>query len=204
MKENKILITGPPRSGTTLMLMMFYSAGFDIGYSEQEVKTYYKEKSNGFEFMTDVLYNNLNITAENTPKVIKEPFRMSNFKYITAIDWALIYNMNIEHLIVCVRSDLEEVKKSTIRLLEHKKKLFPHRKKYNDPTLLDRKLEEVEKCSYLFLRQIVEYDLAPIFIEYPRFKIDLDYCHNKLQNVFNVSKKEFKTIWDGAIDDDRS
>ncbi len=198
--ESKILITGPPRSGTTLMLMFFYKGGFDIGYSQNEVAKYYRQKSNGFEYMTDILYGPSGKKIENIPKVIKEPFRLSNYNHITVIDWALLYNINIQNLIVCVRSNLEESIKSSNRLLERKKRLFPHNKTYQDQNISKDRLETVEKCSYLFLRQIVEHDLSPIFIEFPRFKQDFDYCYNKLSPVFDVSRENFREIWDSAID----
>ena len=187
----KILITGPPRSGTTLMLMFFYRGGFNIGYSHAEVAKYYKEQSNGFEYMTDTRYWDSEKSDKEIPDVLKETFRLSNYEHITIIDWALIYKMKIKNLIVCVRSDLDETKKSLERLLERKKRISRNKQRYEDPKFIDKKFTEIEKCSYLFLRQIVKYDLSPTFIEYPRFKTDLDYCYNKLGRIFDIPKAKY-------------
>lgn len=172
-----IIITGPGRSGTTLLVRLLTRLGFDTGFKDDD-SSYYEPIRAGFE------YNNgfsLNDPAPeqfaNLPHILKGPEWSFYLKpFIKAGYW------EIDHVILPVRDlDLATASRLDAGLIW---RAWPDR-------LVESQAETMAEALGRVVEACVLFELPCTVMRFPDLVINEEYCYQKLSKALEINRAEF-------------
>jgi hypothetical protein len=184
-ERRHIVIAGPGRSGTTLLVRLLDRLGLDIGDPELG---YYEPIRAGLES---------ELLAPNAPRVVKKP----------ALTWLLgdmlasgaITADRIEWLVIPLRN-LDDAAASRIRIsVQHRdvRALGGLVRTYRPA----KQRAELAETTYGLIQTAAFHELPLILLEYPRFAQDVDYAYRRLEPMLpTVSREDFHTAWSDIVD----
>lgn len=191
----KIAITGPGRSGTTLLVQLFSKMGFKTPTEE----TYNEEIGAGLENRID---------GESNYEIDKDPWL---FEYINSVD---IEKLNkYSAFIIPIRKREDAV---ISRLVEERRFKF---KNFNNDyykwdswgtvpagAVADISMQGISSVLsegfWDVIEKLEENDLKIILISFPRFAFDFQYFWSKLEFILStkINENQAKKIWDSIVD----
>ena len=174
---SKIVITGTGRCGTSFLIQLLTSLGFNTGYTSDECKQTLSAGrcDGGIEHAlgTDRLKNS---------DIIKSPRFMREFE-------DLIKEVEIKHLIICIRN----------RFSVAESRYFQTNNKENPDSfggMIGGKTREEEmnfnSNKFFDMMEIISLNYIPFsLINFPEMIFDTEYLYNKLSRILKINKKEF-------------
>lgn len=202
---NKIIITGPPRSGTTFVLSIIKALGIDIGFSERVTnhKTV-KAVGGGLEYLRQhpqriKFKRSLKKGHDISPRVIKHPVARpvtlrKLFDTIQGRKWKI-------DICILMSRDVDQVIKSTL----YHKKLNGNKKRFKG--WVDNEAESWEEVEELWKKRLplvlaelsIELMSYPtLIIHHPEFARNLEYASEVFRPVLTLLDKtedEFVEAW---------
>lgn len=174
-----IVIMGPGRCGTTVVIRLFQAMGFDTG--------------NAHEIFRERSHSELRSSHFKWPRVIKGTGTLC----VGLNKWADQGNWNIEVVILCVREYEEHVE----RMVKWKRGRGGY--KGLTPEELEKRIrfELIEGYSEA-RKQISKEGCKLVEVEFPRLRESKDYCYSVLNGaVPEFTRKQFDVAWDEVIDE---
>lgn len=166
--NHKVIITGPGRSGTTLIMQLLTELGFDTGFSRESMQVSDISQA-GLE---QGLFTKPNRSAPLTPNyIIKNPLICDNLALGCERD-----DLVVDHIYIPIRS-LSLVAKSRARVSEIE---ADHPGGLYHGLDLDAQMDRTARSLYTLLDTIAHYDLPHSFIAFPRLTEDPRYLYDKL------------------------
>jgi hypothetical protein len=180
-----LVITGPGRSGTTLLVKLFGRLGFDIGDPSLD---YFEHARAGLE--TDIL-------DPSAGYVVKDPDLM--WRLGPLLDSGQAKPEDIDWLIVPLRN-LEAAAASRIAMTTDAREV--HAPGGLIGTARPRKQrQQLAEMTYALLEVAARYELPLILLEYPLFARDVGYAYRRLRPVLgDYSEEEFTAAWSATVD----
>jgi hypothetical protein len=180
-----VVIAGPGRAGTTLLVRLFDALGFDAGVERLE----YSEAAHaGLE--ADLL-------DPVAPYVVKHPGLTDKLPGL--LDSGQVDARSIDWLVVPLRN-LEESAASRI-------KIAAERRDFHAPggmfgTKSPRwQAAWLAEATYRLFQAAARHELPTIVLEYPRFARDAQYAYRRLEPMLGGrSAEEFETAWNTVVD----
>jgi hypothetical protein len=180
-----IVIAGPGRSGTTLLVKLFAQLGFETG---GRLRPFSDVANAGLE--DDIL-------DPNAPHVIKNPDL--SWQLCGLLRTGQVAPEDIEWLVVPLR-DLGEAAASRIRTTTVARDVHA-------PGGLVRtgrpgkQRQQLAEVTYGLLQTAALFELPLIVLEYPRFAQDSGYAFRRLRTLLGErSDTEFATAWNAVVD----
>lgn len=177
--DEKVIIGGTGRSGTTFIIQMLTEMGMETGFDMDNIQRHlYKDKRAGMEFriqFSGTLKKAREYFNKEVPQIIKSP-TMSLFLKLL-LDLKVI---KVAHVIIPVRSMLEVVKS----------------REDNDLQWIYTKKDDLSQkiFSGYVLGSIIEacvlHNIPYTTMSFPEIVNDREYCFNKLRLVFEHLDKE--------------
>jgi hypothetical protein len=201
--RRKVLVTGPPSSGTTAMTLLLHALGIDGGFNADELSSkQIAVKGKGLEYITGTTRRQLrqdrNSGQDNSPRLIKKPIvpvhenNASNGAILggatTVLDRVQNFGWEIEHVVVTVRKFEDFLEAARLHDTHTRSRV---RLKFADTRETERWV------GYGFYRTIqqLEADETPYsVVEYPKFSANARYCFDKLQPMLTCSFEEFERV----------
>lgn len=181
--NEKIIIAGAGRSGTTFLVQILTELGYDTGFKSSTEHILEKTRA-GFEYPVQVKGKVLEVRKyfNQLPEILKSPFFSFNLKNF--IDLGLI---KVKHVIIPVRDSLEVAVSRIDVGLEWgigegkgaKEQLFVSNSALGSA---------VETC--------IVRDINFTFIRFPDLVVDNKYCYDRLKLVFkDLDRKKFNLVF---------
>jgi hypothetical protein len=172
-----IVIMGPGRCGTTLIIRLLKEMGYDTGESHEIFRERREEiQDPNFKW----------------PKVVKGTGALCHNlnRWVKTRDW------NVEVVIMCYR-ELDANVKSMMK----KKKGRGIYKKLTPEQLEGRIAEEVPSTYKRAEEQIRVGGYRKVDIHFPKSAQDMEYCYSKLvEAVPDLDKEKFRRAWSEVVD----
>jgi len=185
--SGRILIAGPGRSGTTLLVKLLDGLGFDTGVDQL---TFDEVSRAGLEY---------DLEEPGAPEVVKAPKVSSQLRQM--IECRRILPEEIDWLVIPLRS-LEDAAASRVAVAFERRNL-------NAPGGLvgtkrpGRQQAQLGEDLYALLETAALYELAVITLAYPRFALDTMYAFRRLEPMLrSCSSTEFDAVWRTVVDPD--
>lgn len=189
------IITGPGKSGGSLLMCILTELGVDTGFSKRKTRIYdddideFGDVGGEYEWPTRGRRK-----VDPIPSVIKEP------QICADIDLRIeALNLDVDHVYILLRrpgpiaTALEFIRRGS--------------KKKSDRGILGKDLEKIEGFLTRRIIQVVhlvaEMDLPVTLLSYPKFASDHEYAYKKLSFLLeknNISFEEYKKVADRCID----
>lgn len=200
MKQDKILIAGTGRAGTTLLMQIFTELGLDTGFSKADFATDINSVSHG-----GLEFNKSNVDLENLPRVLKSPYFFSFIDSILSNE-----KINIEHVFIPIRK-LEDAARSRIRIQEIFEKesgqksggdIWPGAlagtdSKEDQEVVLGRQLTSL-------IMSLDNFSQPYSFLNFPKFAQSADYLFEKIRFLIPYTSFEFfYEIFYGLVDESK-
>ena len=182
---NHLLITGPGRSGTTLLVKLLGRLGFDIGEPSLE---YFEHARAGLE--TDIL-------DPLAGYVVKDPDL--TWRLGPLLNSGRVRREEIDWVIVPLR-DLEAAAASRIAITTDTREVHAPGGLIGTarPGKQPQRLAEM---TYGLFEVAARYELPLILLAYPLFARDVAYAYRRLFPVLaDYSEEEFIAAWNATID----
>jgi len=184
--DNKIIITGTGRAGTSFLMVLLTRLGFDTGF-EPFNEDFSDQIRAGCEYKMFVKNKNKQKDIfSKAPKILKHPeycFRL--------FDFLSNKSLGVKHVIIPVR-DLKQSAQSRI-----KANLFweiPGINKKADG--LEGQLLAITWALGKLVATLIIYNIPHTFMHFPKLTQDKNYCFNKLKPVFpSLNKQKFNKIF---------
>jgi hypothetical protein len=180
-----LVIAGPGRSGTTLLVKLFDRLGFDIGNPSLG---YLEHARAGLE--TDIL-------DPDAGYVVKDPDL--TWRLGPLLDSGQIKREDIEWLIVPLRN-LETATASRVAITSNARDVHA-------PGGLIRTFrpgkqrQQLAEMTYGLFQVAGRYELPLIVLEYPLFACDVGYAYRRLLPLFgDRGQEEFAAAWTATVD----
>lgn len=184
--KRHVVIAGPGRAGTTLLVQLFGCLGLDIG---TPAWGYYEGAKAGLE--ADIL-------APDAPYVVKKPdltWQLRGLLEAGAVEPAWI-----EWLVVPLR-DLSQAAASRVAVSAKAGSV-----QAAGGLILSRwpgrQESDLARATYGLLETAALYEIPLVTLEYPRFARDVEYAWRRLQPVLGsvVDEAAFANAWDEVVD----
>jgi len=180
-----ILIAGPGRSGTTLLVELLDALGLETG---AERLKYSEESRAGFE---------AELLGPEVPRVVKSP--ALSWRLRSLIETGRFDPARVECLLVPLRR-LDAVAASRVKTtieqgdLNADGGMVGRGQPGRQPALL-------AELIYGLFETAALYELPVVTLEYPRFATDVDYAYRRLRPLLDgCSPEAFERAWQSAID----
>ena len=195
--EPKIIITGPGRSGTSLLMVLLTRMGLDTGWQphHEDIKPNIRagmELDNmDFSLSDDFIVTKM----ENAPTIVKSPAISLHLKKV------LQRNLfPIKHIILPLR-DLREAAISRLQAGLHWD--VPRDGNWQNwevnKKVLDKQEEVLIKATARTVEAATVFNIPLTIIQYPKLALNPDYTFNKLSEVFTLNKRKFKQVFNETI-----
>lgn len=186
--NHKVIITGPGRSGTTLIMQLLTKLGFDTGFGRQSMQISDISQA-GLE---QGLFTKPHRKAPLTPNyIIKSPLISDNLALGCERG-----DLVVDHVYIPIRA-LDQVARSRARVSEIEA---------NHPGGLDQGLDmetqmnHTARSLYTLLDTIARYDLPHSFIAFPRLTEDPRYLYDKLDFLCcGLEYDQFRQAFDALV-----
>jgi hypothetical protein len=179
-----LIITGPGRSGTTLLVRLFDELGFE---THAKQLPYYERARAGLE--ADIL-------AADAPYVVKKP----NVTWLLRemLQSGQLLRNSVEWLIVSLR-DLDQAAASRMQITASSRAVAaPGGLRTRRP---GKQRHELAETTYSLFQTAAAFELPVIVIEYPTFAKDSEYAYRRLEPALrNCTKAEFDRAWRAVVD----
>ncbi len=184
--EGKIIITGPGRSGTTLLVRLLTGMGLDT--REEELRVYGNVNA-GLEIMDPA--------RPNTPRVIKSPQLTEELPRMLAD--GRVQPTDIDHVLLPVR-DLETAAASRV-----KASVEAGIPKVPGGMWGTSKPQEqkwfLAEAFYGLIEALARYEIPFTVLAFPRFAEDCDYAFRTLSFLNpDVTSEQFAAAWAERVD----
>ncbi|MGJ0515811.1 MAG: class I SAM-dependent methyltransferase [Methylomicrobium sp.] len=181
--NHHVIISGTGRAGTTLLVQLLTTLGFDTGFQDGGGEVF--ENCNaGLE---------IPLTKLHAPFIVKDP-RLCDYLE----DSILNHNKVIEHAIIPVRK-LYDAAQSRRDVQNRTKETLNSN---NNPpgglwdTLSGEDQEGVLAKKFFKLVYILtKYKIPVTFLEFPRFAVDPDYLYDALAPIFHINREKFNAAF---------
>ena len=183
--KRHIVIAGPGRSGTTLLVKLFADLGFETG---GRLRPFSADANAGLE--DDLL-------EPDAPRVVKNPDLTWQLRQF--LDSGKVAPDAIEWLIVPLRN-LPDAAASRVRVaaLARDTAAPGGLVRTRRPK---RQRKELAEATYGLFETAGVFELPLIVLEYPRFATDADYAFRRLSPALgDCSKERFSAAWTGVVD----
>jgi hypothetical protein len=183
--DKHIMIAGPGRSGTTLLVRLLEALGFETGSSQLWINEYAHA---GLE--ADLL-------ASDAPYVVKSP--ALSWQLRSLIEDGRLDPCAVEWLLVPLRS-LDDVTAS--RVTNSTEQRDVHSDGGLIGTVRPRKQREwLAAATYGLFETAALYELPLITLEYPRFAMESGYAFRRLKPLLRgCEEAEFEIAWRAVVD----
>jgi hypothetical protein len=184
MTDEKILITGPGRAGTTFLVRLFTRLGYDTGFIPYEEPYDIKVRA-GCEWRVNLPADK----PENARRVLKEaPQILKSPEWALMLKWLLTYNtINIKHIFLPLR-DFEDAARSRLNAkIDWLVEPGTYDDRFQQQTLINAATfgRAIEACMLFNIP--ITIPLFPLFVE------DIDYCYRKVSECWdNVDREKFE------------
>lgn len=184
--KRHVLITGPGRAGTTLLVRLFGRVGLDIG---TPTWGYYEGAKAGLE--TDLL-------AADAPYVVKKPDLTWELRGL--LESGAVEPAWIEWLVVPLR-DLSQAAASRVAVSARAKST-----QAAGGVILSRwpgrQPGDLAKATYGLFETAALYEIPLVTLEYPRFARDVAYAWRRLEPIVGDAADEaaFSNAWREVVD----
>lgn len=177
----KVMIAGTGRAGTTLLMRIFIRLGLPTGFTLEDVASV--EKLTG---RAGLEQNVFDLDFENMPEIVKNPALCDLLKV------ALIEkNVTVDQIIVPIRN-LDQAANSRVRVseVESKNGVGPLQAlggmwETTDP---EHQKNVLANKFYNLVNTAVSFQIPMIFLSFPKFAQDVDYC---VENLGPFLKKRY-------------
>lgn len=179
-QDNKLLITGTGRAGTTFMMRLFTLLGFRTGYNPDMLHTFIDMKCKAGMECDRNSYNSVDI--------VKSPWLYNDIPNINN----MVNNLEV---LVPIR-DLNKAAESRCRNGRGNGGLWFANNLQEQVEFYNKVLQTIEKdCAAL--------NIKVIYIEFDKFTTDVEYCYDNLSqltlfNEKNVNYEEFVKAYQKA------
>jgi hypothetical protein len=185
--KRHVLIAGPGRSGTTLLVRLLDALGFDTGADRLR---YFEGANAGLE---------ANVLGPEAAHVVKNP--SLSWRLREMLESGQLAPERIEWLVIPLRR-LDQVAASRVRRTIEQRDL-------NAPGGLvgtrkpRQQHERLAGLSYGLFETAALYELPLVVLEYPRFARDPAYAFRRLRPLLgDRSEAEFEAAWHAVVDPD--
>jgi len=170
--EEKILITGTGRCGTSFLMMLFTLLGLDTGYTRENYHFYLDLSGSGLESNTAVL----------PQKIIKNPYFLINADDV-------VKRVKVKHMIVPIR-DYEKSAESRVRLGNERGGLW-------DATNKEEQIQVYYRMMSKYMYDMVKYDIPTIFLDFDRMVTSSQYLYEKLYPMLDrIDYETFHRVYE--------
>lgn len=166
--EEKILISGVGRSGTTFLVHLLTACGLDTGYDLKSIHEKIDETNSGLEWP---------LTSTKFPTIVKSPgfcIHLPSTMYL--------HRWKVKHMYISFR---------------HYEDIAEHVINQNTTYQLDKQ-EQVRNSAYhigVLMGHLIEWDIPYTFIKFPQSVDDPQYAYEKLKYLIpNLPYKKFELI----------
>jgi hypothetical protein len=179
-----LLITGPGRSGTTLLVQLFEELGFDTNLDHSN----YDEIANaGLEW---------SFTDPNPPYVVKNPKASRRLR--GWIEAGVIEPAQLDFVVVAVR-DLTQAAQSRATVSTKRNRIGAVGGLDNVRWARRQDSELARQLAELMLT-IADYEIPHLVIAYPRLARDSEYCFRTLAPALpSIDQSTFETAWRSIV-----
>ncbi len=160
--QEKILITGTGRCGTSFLMMLFTLLGLDTGYTRENYHLFL-DAVNG-----SGLENN---TAVLPQYIIKNPYFLINGDDV-------VKRVKVKYMIIPIR-DYEKSAESRVRLGNERGGLW-------DATNKEEQLQVYYKMMSKYMLDMVRYNIPTIFLDFDRMVTSSQYLYEKLYPMLDM------------------
>jgi hypothetical protein len=168
--QEKIIIAGTGRCGTTFLMMLFTFLGLDTGFTRNNYFTYLDiESSSGME----------NFVITKPHKIIKNPHYILHVKQI-------VQTVKVKHMIIPIR----DYEKSA----ESREKLGGLRGGLWDATNKEEQIQVYYKMMANYMLDMVKYDVPTIFLDFDRMVTSSQYLYESLRKMMEEEKIDYETF----------
>lgn len=182
--KKHLIITGPGRSGTTLLVRLFDELGFE---THAKQLPYYERERAGLE--ADIL-------ADDVPYVIKKPNVTSLLRDM--LQSGQLLPDSVEWLVVSLR-DLDQAAASRVQITASTRAVGAHGGlRTRRP---GKQRQELAETTYSLFQTAAAFELPLIVIEYPTFARESEYAYRRLEPALrNCTEAEFERAWRAVVD----
>jgi hypothetical protein len=179
------VITGPGRSGTTLLVRLLDRLGFDTGAANLE---FFEHARAGLE--SDILH-------PDAPHVVKKP--NLTWELGELLETGQLVPDQVEWLLVPLR-DLDKVAASRIAITAEERR-FDASGGLVGTRWPRRQREQLAELTYGLFQTAARFGLPLLVIEYPLFATDHSYAYRQLQPLLGTrTAAEFERAWQSVVD----
>jgi hypothetical protein len=174
-----LVIAGPGRSGTTLLVKLFGRLGFDIGKVSLD---YFEDARAGLE--TDIL-------------VVKDPDL--TWRLGPLLDSGQVNREDIEWLIVPLRN-LEAAAGSRVAITTNSREVHAPGGLIGTARP-GKQRQRLAEMTYGLFEVAARYELPLIVLAYPRLARDVGYAYRRLRPLLgDRGEEEFAAAWSATVD----
>jgi hypothetical protein len=184
-EKRHLVIAGPGRAGTTLLVRLFDELGFETHAQRLE---YFEEAYAGLE--ADIL-------ASDAPYVIKKPNLTWHLREL--LETGQLARESIDWLVVPLR-DLDDAAASRIRVTAARGKVSTEGGlvRTRQPGKQRQALAEI---TYSLFQTAAAFELPLIVLEYPAFARDAEYAYRRLAPVLGLrTQADFDRAWHAVVE----
>jgi len=180
-----LVISGPGRSGTTLLVQLFGRLGFDIGKPSLD---YFEDARAGLE--SDIL-------DPSAGYVLKDPDL--TWRLGPLLDSGQVTREDIDWLIVPLRS-LEAAAASRVAITANAREVHAPGGLIGTARP-GKQRQQLAEMTYGLFVVAARYELPLIVLEYPLFARDVGYAYRRLLPVLGRREQgEFAAAWSASVD----
>jgi hypothetical protein len=186
--NHKVIITGPGRSGTTLIMQLLTELGFDTGFTPESMQVSAISQA-GLE---QGLFTRPHRKAPLTPNyIIKSPLICDNLALGCERD-----DLVVDHIYIPIRP-LNQVARSRARVSGIEAN---HPGGLDQGLDLEAQMDRTSRSLYTLLDTITHYDLPHSFIAFPRLTEDPRYLYDKLGFLCSgLDYDQFRRSFDALV-----
>jgi hypothetical protein len=183
-----ILIAGPGRSGTTLLVKILGALGFNTGEGRLR---FFAHAQAGLES---------NVLSPQAPYVVKSPNLSAQLASL--IEEGRVAPSQIDWLIVPLRA-LDEAAASRVQVAIDQHSVRGVRGGLVGTVLPARQKPRLAETTYTLFETAARHEIPLIVLEYPRFGTDAEYAFRRLAPLLgDRDYAEFSAAWSSVVDPD--
>jgi hypothetical protein len=168
--QEKIIISGTGRCGTTFLMMLFTFLGLDTGYKRDNYFCYLDiESCSGME----------NVNIQEPQKIIKNPYFCLDVHIKP-----LLRTVKVKYMIIPIR----DYEKSA----ESREKLGALRGGLWEASNKEEQMKFYYKTMAEYMLNMVRYDIPTIFLDFDRMVTSSEYLYEKLKPMMKEENVEFE------------